>query len=234
MNKTDLKNDLVKIGLERNMKILLHVSLSKIGHVDNGPKDLIEAIEEIISTDGILVMPAYNSYGDYKPNLSIVNEYFKSQEDVICTNQIIARFAVWGSQKQTIASNIEYTEDSLSFEYGEKSTLARLYENNGWSLFLGTDYSTCTILHLAENRASWPSKVIFTEEYKSSDGKVIPFHDVVYQDEDFNQIGYYFEKEFQNNITVFHSARIGNAECKLINQKVFVDFAVNWMNKNRT
>ena len=73
-----------------------------------------------------------------------------------------------------------------------------------------------------------------TEEYKSSDGKVIPFHDVVYQDEDFNQIGSDFEKEFQNNITVFHSARIGNAECKLINQKVFVDFAVNWMNKNRT
>ncbi|WP_040842273.1 DUF7683 domain-containing protein [Treponema saccharophilum] len=58
--------------------------------------------------------------------------------------------------------------------------------------------------------------------------------DVVYQDEDFNQIGSDFEKEFQNDITVFHSARIGNAECKLINQKVFVDFAVNWMNKNRT
>ena len=58
--------------------------------------------------------------------------------------------------------------------------------------------------------------------------------DVVYQDEDFNQIGSDFEKEFQHNITVFHSGRIGNAECKLINQKVFVDFAVNWMNKNRT
>ena len=25
-----------------------------------------------------------------------------------------------------------------------------------------------------------------------------------------------------------------NAECKLINQKSFVDFAVSWMNKNRT
>ena len=45
MNKTDLKNDLVKIGLERNMKILLHEKKKKIGHVDNGPKDLIEAIE---------------------------------------------------------------------------------------------------------------------------------------------------------------------------------------------
>ena len=234
MNKNELKSKLQKLGIEKNMKILLHVSLSKIGHLDNGPETLIESIEELISPYGILAMPAFNSYGNYKPHLSIVNDYFKNQDDVICTNQIIARFAVWGSQKEKIASNIEYTEDSLSFEYGEKSTLARLYENNGWSLFLGADYSTCTILHLAENRALWPSKVIFTEEYKSSNGKVIPFHDVVYQDEDFNQIGSDFEKEFQNNITVFHSGRIGNAECKLINQKVFVDFAVNWMNKNRT
>ena len=234
MNKNELKSKLQKLGIEKNMKILLHVSLSKIGHLDNGPETLIESIKELISPYGILAMPAFNSYGNYKPNLSIVNDYFKNQYEVICTNQIIARFAVWGSQKEKIASNIEYNEDSLSFEYGEKSTLARLYESNGWSLFLGTDYSTCTILHLAENRASWPSKIIFTEEYKSSDGKVIPFHDVVYQDEDFNQIGSDFEKEFQNNITVFHSGRIGNAECKLINQKVFVDFAVNWMNKNRT
>ena len=153
MNKNELKSKLQKLGIEKNMKILLHVSLSKIGHLDNGPETLIESIEELISPYGILAMPAFNSYGNYKPNLSIVNDYFKNQYEVICTNQIIARFAVWGSQKEKIASNIEYNEDSLSFEYGEKSILARLYENNGWSLFLGTDYSTCTILHLAENRA---------------------------------------------------------------------------------
>ena len=109
MKKIDLINELHKIDLEKNMKILLHVSLSKIGYLNNGPKDLIDAIEDIITTDGILVMPAYNSYGNYKPYLSIVNEYFKNQEDVTCTNQIIASFAVWGNQKGKIAANIEYT-----------------------------------------------------------------------------------------------------------------------------
>ena len=105
MKKIDLINELHKIGLEKNMKILLHVSLSKIGYLNNGPKDLIDAIEDIITTDGILVMPAYNSYGNYKPTLSIVNEYFRNQEDVTCTNQIIASFAVWGKQKEKIAAN---------------------------------------------------------------------------------------------------------------------------------
>ena len=137
-------------------------------------------------------------------------------------------------EKEKIAANIDYTEDGLSFEAGEKSTLARLYENNGWSLMLGTDYSTCTILHLAENRATWPAKIIFTEEYISREGKRIPFHDVAYQDEDFNEIGEAFESLYKNDDSVFKSGIIGNAKCKLINQRSFVDFAVNWMNQNRS
>ena len=49
MNKNELKNKLQKLGIEKNMKILLHVSLSKIGYLDNGPETLIESIEELIS-----------------------------------------------------------------------------------------------------------------------------------------------------------------------------------------
>lgn len=57
MNKNELKSKLQKLGIEKNMKILLHVSLSKIGHLDNGPETLIESIEELISPYGILAMP---------------------------------------------------------------------------------------------------------------------------------------------------------------------------------
>ena len=186
LTKMAIIEELKNLGLQKGMKILVHVALSKIGYLENGPETLISAIKEIITEDGVIVMPAYNSYGEYKPNLSIVNESFKNQNDIIRTNQLIASFAIWGNEKEKIAANIDYTEDGLSFEAGEKSTLARLYENNGWSLMLGTDYSTCTILHLAENRATWPAKIIFTEEYISREGKRIPFHDVAYQDEDFN------------------------------------------------
>lgn len=178
-------------------------------------------------------MPAYNSYGEYKPNLSIVNEIFKNQCDTIRTNHVIASFAVWGNEKEKIGVNIEYTEEGLSFEAGERSPLAKLYDNDGWSLMIGTDYSTCTILHLAENRANWPSKVIFTEEYLSSDGKRIPFHDVAYEEADFNVIGNEFESIYKDDGSIFRFGKVGNAACRLINQRAFVDFAVDWMNKNR-
>ena len=233
MPKNELIEQIKNLGVENGMKVLVHVAFSKVGKVENGPDDLISAIKEVITEKGIFAMPAYNSYGDYKPNLSIVNEIFRNQKDVIHTNQVIASFAVWGKDKEKIAGNIEYTEDGLSFENGEKSTLAKMYENDGWSMMIGTDYSTCTIIHLAENRAKWPSKFIYTEEYVAPDGKKIPFHDVAYQEDDFNDVGAAFEKVYKNDKSAFRTGKIGNAECKLINQRIFTDFAVKWMEENR-
>ena len=47
-------------------------------------------------------------------------------------------------------------------------------------------------------------------------------------------IGEAFESLYKNDDSVFKSGIIGNAKCKLINQRRFVDFAVNWMNQNRS
>lgn len=237
MTKDKIKEELLKLGLEREMKILVHVSLSKIGHIEGGAETLIAALKEIVSENGVITLPAYNSYNDYKPKLSVVSEVFKKQSDTIRTNQVIASFALWGKEKEKIAANVEYTQEGLSFEAGEKSTLARLYQNGGWSLMLGTDYSTCTILHLAENRADWQSKIIFTDEYvfpdeKNGEKKIL-FKDVAYQSEDFYEIGKSFEAIYQNDTAAFRSGKVGKANCKLINQRIFVDFAVNWINQNR-
>lgn len=233
MTKTEIKTQLENLGIRTGMKLLVHVSLSKVGHLENGPEELLSVLKEIVTENGIIAMPAYNCYGDYKPNLSIVNDIFKKQENVICTNQIIASFAVWGSEKEKIAANVPYTEEGLSFENGEKSTIARLYENGGWSLMIGTDYSTCTMMHLAENRAKWPEKFIYTEEVTTPDGKKVLYHDVAYQEEDFNEIGKAFEEKFHDDQNIIRFGKIGNADCRLINQKKLVDFAENWMNTNR-
>lgn len=233
MTKEELKSQFQTLGLKSGMKILVHTSLSKVGHLENGPEDLINALKETVTENGIIVMPAYNCSGDYKPNLSIVNDTFKNQPDVIRTNQLIASMAVWGAQKEKIAANVPYTEEGLSFEHGEKSTIAKLYENNGWSLMIGTDYSTCTMMHLAENRANWPGKFIYTEEVTTPDGKKVLYHDVAYQEEDFNDIGKAFESKYKDDKTAILYGKIGNADCRLINQKILVDFAINWMNLNR-
>ena len=66
-----------------------------------------------------------------------------------------------------------------------------------------------------------------------SDGKRIPFHDVAYEEADFNVIGNEFESIYKDDGSIFRFGKVGNAACRLINQRAFVDFAVDWMNKNR-
>ena len=41
MKKEELHKQLKELELKKRMKILVHVSLSKIGYVDNGPDSLI-------------------------------------------------------------------------------------------------------------------------------------------------------------------------------------------------
>ena len=40
MTKDELKKDLQKLGIEKDMRLLLHVSLSKIGNVTEGQPPL--------------------------------------------------------------------------------------------------------------------------------------------------------------------------------------------------
>jgi aminoglycoside 3-N-acetyltransferase len=54
------------------------------------------------------------------------------------------------------------------------------------------------------------------------------YRDILFEDEDFVDIGNDYEKE--NNIGIGY---IGKAKAKLIPQREMVDFAVIWMEKNR-
>lgn len=66
-----LKKDLFNIGVREGMLILLHSSLSSIGWVSGGAVTVILAIENILGTEGTLIMPAYS--GDLSDPAEWVN-----------------------------------------------------------------------------------------------------------------------------------------------------------------
>ena len=51
---------------------------------------------------------------------------------------------------------------------------------------------------------------------------------ILYNDEDFCEIG----KAFEKNGTC-RKGKAGNADCRLMNQRELVDFAKDWMERNR-
>jgi len=57
-----LEKDLYKIGLREGMIVLLHSSLSSIGWTCGGAVSVILALENILGSDGTLVMPSHSGY----------------------------------------------------------------------------------------------------------------------------------------------------------------------------
>ena len=58
-----LKKEFEKLGIKKKMNILIHSSLSKIGWVTGGPVSVIQALMDVITKKGNIVMPAHS--GDY-------------------------------------------------------------------------------------------------------------------------------------------------------------------------
>ena len=255
--KTLIK-DLKNIGVREGMVLLVHSSLSSIGWISGGAVAVILALEEVLGKNGTLVMPTCS--GDlsdpskwenppvpidwceeirktmpvFDSNLTptrgvgIIPEVFRKQEGVIRSGHPQVSFTARGKNAGYITD-----DHSLEYAFGEKSPLGKIYRLDGYVLLMGVGHINNTSLHLAEYRADYPSKI---EEASglplmvSGRREWVDIADIKSYTNDFEDIGSAFFKS--NNISVV-GAEIGQAKSQLFHQKDLVDFAVNWMEKNR-
>ncbi|MCP4092751.1 MAG: AAC(3) family N-acetyltransferase, partial [Planctomycetes bacterium] len=114
---------------------------------------------------------------------------------------------------------------------GERSPLARIYELQGSVLLLGVGHESNTSLHLAESRATYPSKRFIRQGAPiliDGQRRWVEFDDLDLCCDDFPRMGAAFEGAHG-----IASHRIGLAESRLLSQKALVDFAVGWLQAHR-
>lgn len=235
MTKEDLIRDLKNLGVTTGDTLFCHTSLSKVGNIDGTPQTYIDALKETVTASGNLVMPAFNITPQNTPHLGIVAETFRRNFDVLHSGHPAANYACWGADSVQIAGTTIFSDEGLSFENGKNSPLYRLYklEKPVWILMTGTDYNTCTALHLAENLATWNGKPVFTEKMEITGRGTFTVQDVAYNTSDFHLVATAFENRFWGDETMLRFGKIGNAGARLVNFKLFVDYAADWMFKNR-
>ncbi|MED1448875.1 AAC(3) family N-acetyltransferase, partial [Bacillus pacificus] len=56
-----ITNDLRKLGLEKGMTVIVHSSLSSIGWVSGGAVAVVEALMNVITEEGTIIMPTQSS-----------------------------------------------------------------------------------------------------------------------------------------------------------------------------
>jgi aminoglycoside 3-N-acetyltransferase len=248
--RESLGADFKKIGIKKGMILLVHASLSAIGWVSGGPVAVIQALMDVVTPEGTIVMPAHSGdYSDpiywenpavprdwieaikesmpaYEPEITptrgigIIPEIFRTFPEVIRSVHPSLSFTAWGKYSSEITKGHE-----LDYSLGEKSPLARVYDLDGHVLLLGVGYDKNTSFHLSEYRKSGTTPFIAGAPIIKNGVRVWQeYDDIEFDTEMFKELGEAFERKKSVNISC-----IGVEESRLFKQRDAVDFGQKWL-----
>ena len=254
-----LQTDFKTLGIEKGMVLLVHSSLSAMGWVCGGPVAVIMALQEVLGETGTLVMPTHSTdlsdpsqwknppvpeswwqtiretMPAYDPDLTptrsmgTIVETFRKQKSVLRSMHPQHSFCANGPQAAYVTDT-----HALAFGMGENSPLARIYDLHGLVLLFGVGHSNNTSIHLAEYRADFPTKRVVREGAPISQAGArtwTTFENIDVDSSDFDRIGADFLRSDAGKVV--RHGKVGNANCQLMPQRAVVDFAVDWLEKNR-
>lgn len=173
VTKADLVAGLRDLGLEPGMGVMVHSSLSSFGHVVGGPASVVQALMTIVTPDGTLMMPTFNhgapfrrgAAGYYDPRVTpttngAIPDYFWRLPDVIRSLNPTHPFAAWGRHAERYVALHHRT-----LTMGPSSPLGLLFQDGGYGLLLGVDYTSNTFHHVVEMTTGAPCLGQRTEAY---------------------------------------------------------------------
>lgn len=254
--REDIVRALRNVGVRPEQTIMVHTSLSSLGFVCGGAQTVIEALLECVGTGGTIMMPtqswknldpeagvhweepkewwqtirdnwpAYDKEITPTNTMGVVAEMFRKWPGAMRSDHPARSVAALGKHAEFLTGNHD-----LSNIFGEDSPIGKLYELDGYVLLIGVGYDKNTSLHLADARAEYPGKHLATEHSAVMvEGKRewVSYQTLFVDGEDFEQIGAAFE--LQGKVA---KETLGNATVRLMRQRDVVDFAVEWIEKNR-
>ena len=200
ITKSELIREFQSIGIQEGDVLLVHSSLSAIGYVENGPKDVVEALLHVVGERGHLLMP--NS-----PNASFQLDYIRQLEvfDVLESRSTLGAISEYFRKLPNAVRSAHPTEpvscvgpDAAWFvgehfgrltPYDEFSPFSRVAQRKGKILYLGVTLANAgTNLHTLEDAVDdFPYPVYFPEEFqvnvKFADDSILPMKTFVHNPE---------------------------------------------------
>lgn len=248
--RESLAYDLRRLGMQPGMTVIVHSSLRSLGWVCGGPATVVQALMDVLTEQGTLVMPAHTgNYADpatVQPEPSVPQPWWQMMYEAMpAFDPQVTPTYLMGAIAETFRTSpgvYRSNHPQVSFsawgrhaeritahhvlEYGlgEGSPLARVYELDGWVLLLGVGYDRNTSFHLAEYRSPGAKPARLGAPI-IEDGRRVwkKFRDIEIDAAVFPELGVAMEQT-----GLVKTGRVGLAECRFFPQRPAVDFAVQW------
>jgi aminoglycoside N3'-acetyltransferase len=152
ISEGQLKADLRKLGLERGMDVMVHSSLSRIGHVYGGASTVVSALLAVIGRNGTLMMPSFNHGAArvFNPlttpttNGAIPDAMWRHGDAVRSLHPTHAVAAIGPKAEEYCRGHLE------AGIWAADSPIGRLIHGGGYILSLGVTHEASTAYHVAE------------------------------------------------------------------------------------
>lgn len=261
VNRTEMPNtreslaaNLRAMGVAPGMTLLVHASLSALGWVAGGPVAVVQALMDVVTPEGTLVMPAFTADNSdpsdwsrppvppawwpiiraqapaFDPAITPtrmmgrIGETFRTWPGAVRSGHPQVSFSAWGREAEAITAG-----HGLEFGLGETSPLARVYERSGSVLLLGVGYGNNSSFHLADYRAGYSGGALTGAALLENARRVWKiFRDIDWDDATFPQVGADFEATGAATV-----GPVGMSRTRLFPQRRAVDFAEHWFRERK-
>lgn len=255
-SKETLRQQLHSLGVREGDTIIVHSSLKAMGWIAGGAQAVVEALQETVTTDGTIVMPAQSadnsdpvywmmppvpeewhepirqSMPAYDPNITHLRgmgeiaNCFHRHPKTIRSPHPSHSFMAWGKHAR------EWMEEHpLKDSFGLSSPLGKMMQHPVKIVLIGVGYDSCTALHLAEYLAPGLTFSPQGAAIMQNGQRVWATYDMADVDSDlFPAIGEQFEVEHPNEV---RTGALGQATCKVIAMEPLIRFGTKWITNHR-
>jgi aminoglycoside 3-N-acetyltransferase len=162
LDRKTLCQQLQALGIRPGMNLLTHSSLRKVGPVEGGADTIIDCLLELLGSEGTLMMSTVSGnvnreqpvfHVDYTPaTVGTLPNIFRKRPGVIRSLHPVHSIAAFGPMAEFFCSG----HLEARTPWSPDSPYGKLMRNNGFILFLGTDYTANTCMHALEIEARVP------------------------------------------------------------------------------
>ncbi len=240
-----LRDGWQRLGVRPGMNLIVHSSLSSLGHVEGGADTVIESLTAAVGPDGTVVTPAFTRqvtdpdplhpriptpairerraavplfHTDLPSSMGAIPEALRRRPESLRSPHPQASVAAVGAHAAEIVAH-----QPLGFALGRTSPFGRLHDLGAYILLIGVGHDRNSFLHHAETLTPCPRLKVRRFPHLVNGERVwIETLDVGNDNDTFFPI---VGKEFEAKAGIAE-AQVGAAACRLLPTTAFVPFAV--------